>query len=119
MEIDILRLDRARQRDPLRLLAVLRLAELDVVTVGTLLDSHREPSRRVIAEHHVGAAGLAFGIEPERAGEAAFRVFRAADKGAKLAELQRQPSRAAIRAKPRVGARPVLGKEMAAEFGVE
>src|SRR5207249_7367846 len=96
-EIDILGLYRTRQGDPLRLLAILGLAELDVVAVGALLDADRERRGRVVAERRIGAAGLAFGVDAEGAGKAAFRVIRAADEGAEAAELQAQPPGAAAR----------------------
>ena len=119
IENDIGRPHRARQRDPLRLAAVVALAELDVMTVWPLLQRDGLAARGIAAERRVGAAGLALAVDREGAGVAALRIIRAADKGAEAAELQAQPALAAAGAQPRVGPRAVLREEMAAELGVE
>src|SRR6185436_1821546 len=80
---------------------ILLLAELDVGAETPGLHRDVEIGFRVLAEDAVGA-GLAIG--GQRAGVAAFRIVRAADKGAELAGLEVELAGAAGRALPDVAA---------------
>src|SRR3954464_1741166 len=88
-EIDVRRLQPARDRHPFRLLAILGLAELDVEPVGAFLDGNALAAFRIGAEHGFGGTGIALGLsaaDPERPRVAAFRVVRAADECAEAAK---------------------------------
>src|SRR6185312_4673131 len=93
-----------RDTRSLRLLAlaiILLLSELDVGSETAGLDVDVEAGFGVLAQHAVGA-GL--GIGGERTGVAAFRIVRAADKGAELAGLEVELAGAAGRALANVAA---------------
>ena len=120
VEIDISRLDRSRQSDPLRLeLAVIR-AELDIVAVGALLEGNRQATRRISSERSVGGSILVHpAVERKRPGVPAVRIIGTTDKRAEFAELDAEPAGAADRAKPRVAPGPVIGEKMPPELGIE
>src|SRR5262249_7986359 len=74
--------------------------------------------RRPCAGAHLAAIAV-LPAHRELAGEAALGVVRAADEGAELAELQRQPAVAARRALARVAALGTGGEDVRAEQFVE
>src|SRR4029077_18507835 len=64
---------------------ILLLAELNVGAETTGLHRHVEIGLRILAEYAVGAG---FAVGGERTGVTAFRIIRAADKGAELSGLE-------------------------------
>src|SRR5439155_21122809 len=88
------------------------------MAIRTLFQRDALATLGIIAECDIAAA-LAFGIDRKGPRVPAFRVIRAADKGAEAAKLQAQAASAAARAQPRVSPGSVIRKEMPAEFGVE
>src|SRR5262249_43272545 len=80
---------------------VLLLAELDIGPEAAGLYDDVAVGFRILAEHTIRAR---LGVRGEGTGVAAFRIVRAADKGAELAGFQVQPAGAAGRALPHVAA---------------
>src|SRR5580704_9608927 len=111
----VVRAQSLRQRRSLGLLA---LALLDVLAEAPVAQSDLFAGRRVLAEHaHARPIALG-GLRARRrqnARELAFRIARAADKGAKLAELQRQLTFVAQRAKAWIDPLAARGKYMRAQ----
>ena len=110
------------ERGALRLLA---LAELDEGPEAAFARRDFKARLRVLPEHAVAVVIRAFGAallaarHGEGAGEAAFRIVRAADEGPELAELQGKLARTAFRAGPRIGAIALVAEDRRAEMVIE
>ena len=113
-----------RQAGALRLLA---FAELDIGAETTVAQRDFEIRHRIGAEdaharRALAALGRSLAIgggDGEGARIAAFRIVRATDEGAELAELQRELAVAAGRAHPRIGTVDLLREDIVAEDAVE
>ena len=119
-EVDGRRVPALGQARPLRLLAVAGLAELDIGAEAAGADRDLEAGLGIHAEAAgaVAAELAAIGVlarDGELAGEAALGIVRAADEGAELAELERQPAVAAGRALARVAALGARREDVRAE----
>jgi hypothetical protein len=124
-EVDLARRHPFRERRALRLLA---LAELHERPEAAVAQGHGLAGVGIVAQHlHAGLAravrrAVAFALDAgggELAGELAFRVVRAADEGAELAELQRELARPAGRAGARIGAVAAVREDVGPEQLVE
>src|SRR5262249_15383713 len=106
-EIDVVGRHALGQAGAVGLLALDRLAELQIRPEAAGAQRHLETGRRILAELLHAAVRRAVGAGGELAGVAARwlgAIVAAADEAAEPAELECQPPRAAVRALARVGA---------------
>src|SRR5262249_8291704 len=104
VDIDIVGRNPARDSRALGLLALDRLAELDVGAEAAAAQRPFKSRGRILAQALVAVFRVAFARHRERAGEAALGIVRAADEGAEPPELEREAAAFAARAFARVDA---------------
>src|SRR5207249_1892455 len=93
---------------------------LHVMAIRALLEGDHQAARRIGSERGVGGSVLlTLSFECEGPGVAAVRVIGTANESAELAELDAEPAGTAARTQARIASRPVIRKEMPAQFGIE
>ncbi len=119
LQIDVGRLQGARQGHPLRLELAVALAELDIMAIGALLQCNRQSGPGVRAEGGFGRGGLGVALHRERPRKTAIRVIGAADEGTEFAELEAEPAGAANGTEARVVPGAVIREKVRAERLIE
>src|SRR5262249_36499815 len=104
VEVDVVKGNAARNASALRLLAVDGFAELHGGPKPAAAQRHFKSGGGIFAQALVAVFRIALAGHRERAREAALGIIRAADEGAKLAELEREPAAFAARAFARIDA---------------
>src|SRR5262249_54201816 len=118
-EIDVVGGKPLRKPLAFRFLAVDGLAKLHIGPEAAGAQGDFEAGLRVLAELLHAAVRRPVGARRKLAGVGAFRIVRAPDEAAELAELEREPSLATERAQPRIRAVGARRKEMWPEHLVE